>query len=33
VSIGIALLVLGAMAALTVGWSSWLFATARRLKP
>jgi len=33
VSIGIALLVLGAMAALTVGWSSWLFATGRRLKP
>ena len=33
VAIGIALLVLGAMAAITVGWSSWLFATGRRLKP
>ena len=33
VSIGLALLVLGALAAITVGWSSWLFATGRRLKP
>ena len=31
--VGLALLVLGAMAAITVGWSSWLFATGRRLKP
>jgi ABC-2 type transport system permease protein len=33
VPIGLALAVLGAMAAVTVAWSSWLFATGRRLKP
>ena len=33
VPIGLALVVLGAMAAVAVGWSSWLFATGRRLKP
>lgn len=33
VPIGVALLVLGAMSAIAVGWSSWLFATGRRLKP
>ncbi len=33
VPIGLALVVLGALASVTVGWSSWLFATGRRLKP
>ena len=33
VSVWLALGVTGALAALTVGWSSWLFATGRRLKP
>jgi ABC-2 type transport system permease protein len=32
-SVVLALGVTGALAALTVGWSSWLFATGRRLKP
>ena len=33
VSIPLALLVLAGMAAVCVAWSSWLFATGRRLKP
>jgi ABC-2 type transport system permease protein len=33
VPIGLALLVLGAMAGAAVAWSSWLFRTGRRLKP
>jgi len=33
VPVGLALGVLGAMAAAMVAWSSWLFATGKRLKP
>jgi ABC-2 type transport system permease protein len=33
VSVAVSLLVTGAFAALFVCWSSWLFATGRRLKP
>jgi ABC-2 type transport system permease protein len=33
VSVTLALLVTGTLAALVVGWSSWLFRTGRRLKP
>ncbi len=33
VSVALALLVTAAMAAVTVAWSSWLFATGKRLKP
>lgn len=33
VSVALALGVTGALAALAVAWSSWLFATGRRLKP
>jgi ABC-2 type transport system permease protein len=32
-SVALALAVTGGLAALAVGWSSWLFATGRRLKP
>jgi ABC-2 type transport system permease protein len=33
VSVALSLLVTAAMAAVTVAWSAWLFATGRRLKP
>ena len=33
VPVGIALLVTGALAAVCVAWSTWLFATGRKLKP
>jgi ABC-2 type transport system permease protein len=33
VSVALALGVTGALAALTVAWSAWLFRTGRRLKP
>lgn len=33
ISVALSLAVTAAMAAVTVGWSAWLFATGRRLKP
>ncbi len=33
VSVALSLLITAAMAAVTVGWSAWLFTTGRRLKP
>jgi len=33
VSVGLSLAITGVLAAAVVGWSSWLFATGRRLKP
>jgi ABC-2 type transport system permease protein len=33
VPVGLALLVTAALAAVCVGWSTWLFATGRKIKP
>ena len=33
VDVWIALLVTGALAALCVAWSTWLFSTGRKIKP